>query len=109
MKKLLLLIVLLACITLTAFTAEDVFEEGSIGKWYHWTKINPMDDTMSIWFALDCEVPTYSKSYPTLIIRLLDGKTELTMRWREYLSDNTDVTYRFDKENGLPPLFRTLS
>ena len=109
MKKLLLLIVLLACITLTAFTAEDVFEEGSIGKWYHWTKINPMDDTTSIWFALDCEVPTYSKSYPTLIIRLLDGKTELTMRWREYLSDNTDVTYRFDKENGLPPLFRTLS
>lgn len=104
MKKLsvLLIVVLLTCLTITVFAIEeDVFEEGSFGKWYHWTKINPMDDTTAIWFALHCEFPTYSKSSSTLIIRLLDGKTELTIRWREYLGDNTDVTYRFDKEKTI--------
>jgi len=104
MKKTLLIIgilVMLTCLTLTAFAAEDVFEEGSVGKWYYWTKINPMDDTTSIWFALDCEIPTYSKSYPTLVLRRLDGKTELTIRWRKYLSDNTKVTYRFDEEKAI--------
>ena len=66
MKKLsiLLIIVLLTCLTLTAFaTKEDVFEEGSIGKWVRDTRINPIDDTTTITFRLvsDSGRSTYGK------------------------------------------------
>jgi len=98
MKKLILLIVLLICLTLTAFTAEDVFEEGSIGKWDYATKINPIDDTTMIWFALECEAPTYRS--PVLGLRWRDGKTNLYIGWNNYLSDNTRVTYRLDSEKA---------
>lgn len=99
MKKLILLIVLLICLTLTAFTAEDVFEEGSIGKWIYATEINPIDDTTMIWFALECEATTYRS--PVLDIRWDDGKTILYIDWKNYLSDNTRVTFRLDKEKAV--------
>jgi len=99
MKKLILLIVLLICLTLTAFTAEDVFEEGSIGKWICNTEISPIDDTTTIWFALECETPTYRS--PVLGIRWIDGKIDVYIVWRNYLSDNTCVTYRLDSEKAI--------
>jgi|AntAceMinimDraft_17_1070374.scaffolds.fasta_scaffold56930_3 hypothetical protein len=94
-----LLIVLLACITLTAFTAEDVFEEGSVGKWICDTRIDPIDDTTMIGFMLECEDDT-SRS-PVLVLRWDDGETDLVINWNNYLSDNTRVTYRLDKEKAV--------
>lgn len=100
MKKLILLIVLLIFLTLTAFTSEDVFEEDSIGKWSYATEINPIDDTTMIWFALECENPTYRS--PVLGLRWLDGKTDLYVIWRNYFSDGSvRVTYRLDTEKAV--------
>ncbi len=101
MKKLILLIVLLTCLTLTVFSAEDILEKGSNGKWFYWTEMNPMYDTVDYRFALYCEVPSYSSPpHPTLIVKWTNGKTQLTIRWRRYLGNNTDVTYRFDAEGA---------
>ena len=103
MKKAILIIsilIILTCLTLTAFTAEDVFEEGSIGKWVYATETNPIDDTTMIWFALECEAPTYRS--PVLGIRWLDGKTDLYVMWRNYFSDGSvPVTYRLDTEKAV--------
>jgi len=85
--------------TQTVTTNQDDLEEGSIGKWVYDTEINPIDDTTMIWFALECENPTYRS--PVLGIRWIDGKTNLYIGWNNYLSDNTRVTYRLDKEKAI--------
>ncbi|MBA7536039.1 hypothetical protein ES705_28301 [subsurface metagenome] len=81
--------------TQTVTTNQDDLEEGSVGKWTHYTEINPIDDTTMIAFGLKCEDAT-SRS-PVLVLRWDDGKTQLVISWNNYLSDNTRVTYRFDK------------
>lgn len=50
MKKLLLLIILFVCVTLTAFTS-DV----DTGKWICEKRINPSNDETEITFKLECE------------------------------------------------------
>lgn len=85
--------------TQTVTTNQDDFEEGNIGKWVCDTVIDPIDDTTMIIFALKCESAT-SKS-PVLALGWDDGKTKLIINWNNYLSDNTRVTYRFDKEKAV--------
>ena len=102
MKKAILIIsilVILTCLTLTTFTAEDVFEEGSTGKWEWGKVISPIDDTATIWFGLRCEDTVNSRS-PVLWLRWVNGKTGLYISWNNYLSDNTSVTYRLDAEKA---------
>jgi len=98
--SILLIVVLLTCLTITAFAIEeDIFEEGSVGKWVCDTSIDPIDDTTMIGFILKCE-DTTSRS-PVLVIRWNDGETDLAINWNNYLSDNTRVTYRLDKEKAV--------
>jgi len=85
--------------TQTVTTNQDDLEEGSVGKWVCDTRIDPIDDTTMIGFVLECE-DANSRS-PTLVLRWDDGETELVISWNNYLSDNTRVTYRFDKEKAV--------
>jgi len=85
--------------TQTVTNNQDDLEEGSIGKWVCDTRIDPIDDTTMIGFILECEGAT-SRS-PVLVLRWDDGKTMLAINWNNYLSDNTRVTYRFDKEKAV--------
>jgi len=85
--------------TQTITANQDVLEEDSIGKWVCDTRIDPIDDTTMIGFILKCEDAT-SRS-PMLVLRWDDGETSLVISWNNYLSDNTRVTYRLDKEKAV--------
>lgn len=85
--------------TQTVTTNQDDLEEGSVGKWVCDTRIDPIDDTTMIGFILKCE-DADSRS-PALVLRWNDGETDLFINWHNYLSDNTRVTHRFDKEKAV--------
>ncbi len=85
--------------TQTVTTNQDDFEEGSTGKWIYDTEISPIDDTTTIAFGLECEDTTSSS--PMLALLWDDGTTLLAIAWKNYLSDNTRVTYRLDKEKAV--------
>lgn len=83
----------------TVTTNQDDLEEGSVGNWICETIIDPIDDTTTIAFGLKCE-GTKSRR-PVLVLKWDDGKTDLAILWNNYLSDNTHVTYRIDKEKAV--------
>jgi len=85
--------------TQTVTTNQDDLEESSVGKWVCDTRIDPIDDTTTIAFGLECEDTTSSS--PMLALLWDDGTTLLAIAWKNYLSDNTRVTYRLDNEKAV--------
>lgn len=73
MKKLLLLIILLVCITLTASAADT-------GKWIYSSLINPINDKVVITFKLECEKNELEE--PIFLILRKEGEgTTICIDW----------------------------
>jgi hypothetical protein len=65
------------------------------GSWQVQTETDPMDDSKKVYFLLRSEKGSSSYGSPiVLVIRYSGGNTELYINWRDYLADNSQVTYR---------------
>ena len=104
MKK--YLIFILMFVLVFGFAAVSLAEEGfsENGNWYYNIEEDPMTDKIELMFNLVDEDNMGSdfKSYEadTLIIRKLpEYETEIFISWSDYLADNNQVSWRFDKGN----------
>ena len=100
-KTTLLVLVIILLFSLLA-GAEEGFSEN--GNWYYVVEEDPMTDEITIMFSLPDEDNMGSDftSYEAdsiLIRKLPEQEPELFISWSDYLADNNQVRWRFDKEN----------